>query len=67
MRRDFSANSNRLLKDLLMLRNPDFLRIPGVPERGGGARAARFNRPFTMTARGLGAMPCHSSFALGFA
>jgi hypothetical protein len=54
MQREFSENSNRLLKDSLTLQSLGFMRVIAVPERGGHAVAARFNALFTMTVPGGG-------------
>jgi len=54
MLREFSANSNLLLKDSLTLKTLDFMREIAVPERGGHAIAGRFNALFTMTVPGIG-------------
>jgi hypothetical protein len=54
MRREFSDNSNRLLKDSLTLGTPGFTGEIAVPERGVLAAAARFNELFTMNKRGGG-------------
>jgi hypothetical protein len=54
MRREFSDNSNRLLKDLLTLGSPGFTREIAVPEWCVRAPAARFNDLFTMNKPGGG-------------
>jgi hypothetical protein len=54
MPREFSANSNLLLKDSLTLKTLDFMREIAVPERGDHAVAGRFNALFTMTVPRLG-------------
>jgi hypothetical protein len=53
MQREFSENSNRLLKDSLTLETHDSTGKIAVPERGDHAAMARFNALFTMNrARG---------------
>jgi hypothetical protein len=54
MRREFSENSNRLLKDSLTLETRDSTGKIAVPERGDHAAMARFNALFTMTGPGGG-------------
>jgi hypothetical protein len=54
MRREFSDNSNRLLKDSLTLGSPGFTREIAVPEWCVCAATARFNDLFTMNKRSEG-------------
>jgi len=52
MRREFSQNLPRFLKDSLTVKNRGFPGLCAVPEWGGCTRARKLNSLFTMSTRG---------------